>query len=113
MNELANRHCEPCSGKTPRLRGEDIARLSRDLDPGWRVVDEHHLERSFELPDFKSALALTNRIGALAEQEQHHPDLQLSWGKVGVVLYTHKIGGLSENDFVLAAKIDARESAAG
>jgi 4a-hydroxytetrahydrobiopterin dehydratase len=106
MSDLANRHCEPCTGKTPRLHGEDIARLQRDLDPGWRVVDEHHLERNFELPDFKSALALTDRIGALAEEEQHHPDLQLSWGKVGVVLYTHKIGGLSENDFVLAAKID-------
>jgi 4a-hydroxytetrahydrobiopterin dehydratase len=106
MSELANRHCEPCSGKTPRLQGEEIATLHQELHADWRVVDGHHLERTFKLKDFATALALTDRIGALAEDMQHHPDLQLGWGKVQVVLFTHKIGGLSESDFVLAARID-------
>lgn len=74
--------------------------------PFWKVVDEHHLEKSFLFPDFAAALDFVVRIGAVAEGEGHHPDLGLSWGKVDVRIYTHKIDGLSENDFILAAKID-------
>ena len=107
MENLTQRHCEPCRGGTPPLRGEAIARLQRELDREWQVVDEHHLERTFRFADFRGALAFTNRLGELAEAEQHHPDIHLSWGKVIVDLWTHKIDGLSENDFILAAKADA------
>src|SRR3954470_19066176 len=106
MTELANRHCEPCRAGTPPLRHEQIVRLRAELDPAWEVVDQHHLERVFKFPDFKQALAFTNRVGELAEKEDHHPDIHLGWGRVKVVLFTHKIDGLSDNDFVLAAKID-------
>ena len=107
MTELANRHCEPCRAGTPPLRQEQIARLRADLDPAWEVVDQHHLERTFKFPDFRQALAFTNRVGELAEAEQHHPDLYLAWGKVKVQVWTHKIDGLSDDDFILAAKADA------
>ena len=107
MSELATRHCVPCRGGTPRLRGEEIVALRRQLHADWQVVDEHHLERTFRFPDFRQALAFTNRVGELAEAEDHHPDLHLAWGKVTMQVWTHKIGGLSENDFILAAKADA------
>ena len=106
MSELAKKQCVPCKGGTPPLSGERLAELARELDPAWRVVDEHHLERTFRLPDFRSALELTKRVGEMAEEQQHHPDLHLAWGKVAVEIWTHKIGGLSESDFVFAAKVD-------
>ena len=106
MDELSAKHCEPCRGGTPPLRGEAIERLRRQLHDEWQVVDEHHLERTFHFRDFREALAFTNRVGELAEAEQHHPDLHLAWGKVTMQVWTHKIGGLSENDFILAAKAD-------
>lgn len=88
------------------MKGEAIKKLKEQIDPEWKVVDEHHLEREFTFKNFKEALDFTNRVGEIAEQEQHHPDIFLSWGKVGVQLWTHSVGGLSENDFVLAAKTD-------
>jgi 4a-hydroxytetrahydrobiopterin dehydratase len=103
-SELASRSCVPCRGGVPPLRGEAIAKLTAEL-PGWNVAGEHHLERTFVFPDFKTALAFVNRIGELAEREGHHPDLSLSWGQVGVEIFTHKINGLTESDFILAAKI--------
>jgi 4a-hydroxytetrahydrobiopterin dehydratase len=106
MSELADRKCEPCSAGTPPLRRDQIERLRASLQPGWEVVDQHHLERVFRFPDFRQALAFTNRVGELAEEEQHHPDLHLGWGRVKVLLFTHKIDGLSDNDFILASKID-------
>jgi 4a-hydroxytetrahydrobiopterin dehydratase len=105
MSELAKRHCTPCRGGVPPLSGEALAALQRGL-PSWKVIEEHHLEKSFLFPDFAKALAFVVRIGAVAEEEGHHPDICLSWGKVDVKTYTHKIGGLSDNDFILAAKID-------
>jgi len=107
MSELATRNCVPCRAGTPRLRGEEIAELRQKLNGEWQVIDEHHLERTFRFPDFRQALAFTNRVGELAEAEDHHPDLHLAWGKVTMQVWTHKIGGLSENDFILAAKADA------
>jgi 4a-hydroxytetrahydrobiopterin dehydratase len=104
--ELTARHCEPCRGGTPPLRGEAIGRLRAQLHGDWQVVDEHHLERTFRFPDFRQALAFTNKVGELAEAEDHHPDIHLAWGKVKVVVFTHKIDGLSDNDFILAAKAD-------
>jgi len=97
---LADQRCVPCRGGTPALNGEELERFAAQL-PQWKVVAEHHLARSFSFPDFKEALAFVNRIG-----EGHHPDICLSWGKTDVTIFTHKIKGLSESDFILAAKID-------
>jgi 4a-hydroxytetrahydrobiopterin dehydratase len=72
----------------------------------WKVANDHHIERQFTFPDFKSALDFVNRVGALAEDQGHHPDIYLAWGKVRVTIWTHKIDGLTESDFILAAKID-------
>jgi 4a-hydroxytetrahydrobiopterin dehydratase len=105
VTELANKRCTPCRGGIPPLTGDALEQLHSSV-PFWDVVDEHHLSKSFLFPDFALALNFVVRIGTLAEQEGHHPDLCLSWGKVDVKIYTHKIGGLSENDFILAAKID-------
>ena len=102
---LAAKECVPCQGGIPPLAGKELDRLAAQL-PTWKVVDGHHLERAFKFKDFKEALEFTNRVGALAEGVGHHPNLLLSWGKVVVTLWTHKIDGLHESDFVLAAKID-------
>ncbi len=105
MAGLAEQTCVPCRGGVPPLTAEQIAPLLRQLD-GWRVVDSHHLEKRYDLPDFAQALALVNRIGAIAEEQGHHPDLYLAWGRVDVKIWTHKINGLTESDFILAAKCD-------
>ena len=103
---LADEKCIPCSGGVPAMKGEELAALARTLGGGWRVIDEHHLEKEFTFPDFAQALAFTNRIGAIAEAAGHHPDIYLAWGKVRVTIWTHKVDGLTRADFVLAAKID-------
>jgi 4a-hydroxytetrahydrobiopterin dehydratase len=103
---LAREKCVPCRGGVPALHGEELRDHIRALGNGWRVIDEHHLERELEFPDFASALAFTNRVGAIAEEEGHHPDIYLAWGKVRITIWTHKIDGLTRSDFVLAAKID-------
>ncbi|HSX04338.1 MAG TPA: 4a-hydroxytetrahydrobiopterin dehydratase [Rhabdochlamydiaceae bacterium] len=103
---LSQKKCIPCSKATPPLKGEKLVQLHEQLGSGWKIVDEHHLEKEFTFKDFKEALAFTNKIGEVAEQEGHHPDIFLSWGKVKIQLWTHKINGLSENDFILAAKCD-------
>jgi 4a-hydroxytetrahydrobiopterin dehydratase len=103
---LANETCVPCRGGVPPLAGEELAVLARELGNGWRVLDGHHLEKDYAFPDFAEALAFTNRVGALAEEQGHHPDIYLAWGKVRITIWTHKIDGLSRGDFVLAAKID-------
>lgn len=105
MSELAKKVCVPCEGGVPPLTPDEIAHFQPQV-ANWNVIDSHHLEREFEFPDFLQALAATNRIGQLAEQQGHHPDLYLAWGKVGVKIWTHKIDGLTESDFILAAKID-------
>lgn len=102
---LADKHCVPCRGGVPPLAGAALDDFKAQL-AGWEVVREHHLEKTYTFPDFQKALAFVNRVGAIAEQEGHHPDLYLSWGKVGVEIWTHKIDGLTESDFILAAKID-------
>jgi 4a-hydroxytetrahydrobiopterin dehydratase len=106
---LVEKKCIPCRGGVPALKGEELALLQAQVS-GWRVVAEHHLEKLFAFPDFRTALDFVNRAGAVAEQEGHHPDLALSWGKVGVKIWTHKIDGLTESDFILAAKIDEQFS---
>jgi 4a-hydroxytetrahydrobiopterin dehydratase len=103
---LAGEKCVPCRGGIPALKGESLAELRRQLGQGWQVVKEHHLEKPFTFPDFASALAFTNEVGAIAEAEGHHPEITLGWGHVTITIWTHKIDGLSRSDFVLAAKID-------
>jgi len=103
---LANEKCIPCRGGVPPLKGEALRSLAEELDNGWQVIEEHHLEKTFPFPDFAQALAFTNRIGAIAEEEGHHPDIYLAWGKVRVTIWTHKVDGLTRSDFILAAKID-------
>lgn len=104
--ELAEKECVPCRGGVPPLAGEELERLAAELDNGWRVVDAHHLEKEFEFSDFRQALDFTNRVGELAERVGHHPDVHLTWGKVKLTVWTHKIDGLTETDFVWAAKAD-------
>ena len=106
MSALAEKECVPCKGGVPPLKGTDLARLAGELDQGWQVVDEHHLEKEYRFKDFRGALAFTNRVGELAEVQGHHPDIYLAWGKVRLTIWTHKIDGLTESDFVFAAKAD-------
>ena len=105
MSELASKECVPCKGGVPPLKGSAITDLLEQLD-GWVVEEEHYLGKLHTFPDFASALAFTNRVGELAEAQAHHPDIYLAWGKVEVKIWTHKIDGLTESDFILAAKID-------
>lgn len=103
--DLANKSCVPCRGGVPPLKGEALEALQSQL-PSWTVVDEHHLSKEYRFDNFKDALAFVNRVGEVAEEEGHHPDLFLAWGRVKIEVFTHKIDGLTESDFVLAAKCD-------
>jgi len=105
MSMLANKNCVPCKGGIPPLKGAELHSFSHQL-PNWNVVNEHHITRAFAFPDFKEALEFVNRVGAIAEEQGHHPDILLSWGKVEITLWTHKVDGLTESDFIMAAKID-------
>ena len=106
MGELASRRCVPCRGGVPPMRGAEIAEFLQELD-GWEVVEEHHLRKGYKFGDFREALEFVNRVGALAESEGHHPDISFGWGYADISIWTHKIDGLTESDFILAAKIDA------
>jgi 4a-hydroxytetrahydrobiopterin dehydratase len=111
-SKLAARTCGPCDAGAPPLRGSRLSALLAELGNGWRVVDEHHLVKTWSCGDFAGALAFTNLVGEEAEAQGHHPDVRLSWGRVVVEIHTHRIDGLTENDFILAARIDARAAAA-
>jgi len=102
---LAEKTCVPCRGGVPPLNAEQIRPLAAEVS-NWKVVNNHHIEREFKFPDFKTALDFTNKVGGIAEEQGHHPDIYLAWGKVGVKVWTHKIDGLTESDFIMAAKID-------
>jgi len=106
MSDLAARRCEPCQRGADPLAPEEIAPLLAHLDADWTVVDGHHLRRELRFKNFKEALAYLNLVGELAEEQFHHPDLTLAWGKVSIEIWTHKIDGLHEGDFVFAAKCD-------
>jgi 4a-hydroxytetrahydrobiopterin dehydratase len=104
--ELASKECVPCRGGIPPLTSDECQALSQQLGNSWEVVDNHHLSKEFTFKDFVEALAFVNRVAEIAEAQNHHPDLHLAWGKVRVEIWTHKIGGLTESDFILAAKSD-------
>jgi 4a-hydroxytetrahydrobiopterin dehydratase len=107
MSDLAKRRCVPCEGSTPRLDRAHADQLMGQLKPGWRVAsDGQKLEKRFVFGDFKTAMSFVNKLATLAEEEQHHPDFAVHYSMVDVTLYTHAIEGLSDNDFILAAKID-------
>jgi 4a-hydroxytetrahydrobiopterin dehydratase len=105
MSDLAAKTCVPCRGGVPPLEGPKLAALAAQL-PDWKVEREHHLSRTYSFPDFRQALNFVNRVGEVAEQQGHHPDISLTWGRVGITLWTHKIDGLTESDFIMAAKIE-------
>lgn len=106
MTALVNEHCEACRADTPRVQGSELEALRAQLDPAWRVTDAA-LHRDFSFPDFVRAFSHATAIALVAEAEGHHPDLEVGWGRVGVELTTHAVKGLTRNDFIMAAKIDA------
>ena len=106
MSELAKKECVPCRGGVPPLVGQAIESFLDQLGNDWKTVDDHHLEKEYRFKDFRGAMDFAVRVGELAEAQGHHPDVYLSWGKVRLTIWTHKINGLTESDFVLAAKAD-------
>ena len=106
MSELAEGTCLPCRGGVPPLKGEELDALKEKLGNDWQIINEHHLEKEYIFADFRQALDFTVKVGELAENQGHHPDIYLAWGKVKLIIWTHKIDGLTESDFILAAKAD-------
>jgi len=106
MATLAETKCESCDTATKSLEPQRAAELLKELGNGWRIVDGHHLEKQFDFKDFRQALNFTNRIGEVAESVGHHPDIYLTWGKVRLNIFTHKVNGLTKDDFILAAKFE-------
>ncbi|MBA3603539.1 MAG: 4a-hydroxytetrahydrobiopterin dehydratase [Parachlamydiaceae bacterium] len=105
-SDLAKGQCEPCSAGALALKENEIEALLTKLQSGWNIINGHHLEKKINFPNFVTGLAFTNKLGELAEKEGHHPNIYLTYGLVTVTIWTHKIGGLSKNDFILAAKCD-------
>jgi len=103
---LAEKKCIPCRGGTPPLDGPQLCDFIEQVENQWKIIDECRLEKEFKFKNFREALEFTNMVGELAEEQGHHPDIHLSWGKVKLVLWTHKIKGLTESDFIFAAKVD-------
>lgn len=106
MSELAKKKCVPCKGGVPPLQGPDIERFFEQLKPGWNVVGEHHLQKEYKFKNFRQALDFTTKVGEMSEEQGHHPDIELGWGRVKITIWTHKIDGLTESDFIWAAKAD-------
>ncbi len=102
---LINKKCVPCEKGTKAFTKEQVEEGLKQLVL-WKVIDDSHLKKVYTFPDFKSAWMFVNEVADLAESEGHHPDILLSWGKVVITLFTHSVKGLTENDFILAAKID-------
>jgi 4a-hydroxytetrahydrobiopterin dehydratase len=106
MNALAEKECAECKGQTEPLPAAELARLGREIGTEWKLVRNHQLEREYKFKDFREALTFTNRVGELAESVGHHPDIYLAWGMVKLTLWTHSVDGLTEADFVFAAKVN-------
>jgi 4a-hydroxytetrahydrobiopterin dehydratase len=105
---LETKTCTPCRGGVPPLKGQALTEIHGQLPDSadWKIINEHHLTRAFTFHNFKQSLDFVDRVGALAEEQGHHPDILLTWGKAEITLWTHKIDGLTESDFIMAAKID-------
>ena len=106
MTDLAKKTCIPCRGGVPPLKGAQLEDLQDKLKNDWKIINEHHLEKEYSFKNFKEALDFTVKVGELAENQDHHPDIFLAWGKVKLTIWTHKIDGLTESDFIFAAKAD-------
>jgi 4a-hydroxytetrahydrobiopterin dehydratase len=104
--ELAQKECKPCKGDVPPLKGADLKDMQNKLDAGWDVVDEHHLEKTYTFDDYEQSVFFTNAVAKIAQEQDHHPDILLTYGKVKVTVWTHSIDGLTESDFVFAAKTE-------
>jgi 4a-hydroxytetrahydrobiopterin dehydratase len=104
MTDLTEKTCQTRDGGA--LKGDELRKLFAQLPYGWTMPNEHHLEKEYRFKDFRDALGFVNRLGEVAEEQGHHPDIFLAWGRVKVTLWTHSVGGLSENDFILAARAD-------
>ena len=111
--DLAKRDCVPCKGGVPPLSAEEVASLCKQLDADWRAVEAHHLERTYAFDTYAKSVDFTNKVAAIAEEQNHHPDILLTYGKVTVTIWTHKIDGLTLSDFIFAAKVDQAHAAAG
>ena len=108
MSDLSDGICIPCSGGVPPLKGNELVTFHEKLGNNWEIIDEHHLEKEYFFENFRNALDFTIKVGELAENQNHHPDIYLAWGKVKLTIWTHKIDGLTESDFVFAAKADKK-----
>ena len=106
MSDLAKKTCIPCKGGVPPMKGAELDDLLEKLKNDWKIIKEHHLEKEYSFKNFKEALNFTIKVGELAENQGHHPDIFLAWGKVKLTIWTHKIDGLTESDFIFAAKAD-------
>ena len=106
MSDLAKKTCTPCKGGVPPLKGVKLDELQEKLKNDWKIIKEHHLEKEYSFKNFKEALSFTIKIGELAENQGHHPDIWFGWGYAKIKIFTHKIKGLVESDFILAAKIN-------
>src|SRR5690242_15338467 len=105
MSELSNKTCVPCRGGVPPLNADEIGKLAPQLKE-WEIINQHHLQKTHRFANFREALDFVSRVGNLAEEQAHHPDICFGWGIVEIKIWTHKINGLTESDFILAAKID-------
>lgn len=102
---LADKQCIPCRGEVPPLDDSRARELLAELGNEWILNEDGHLSREYKFSNFMDALGFANRVGEIAEEQAHHPDLYVAWGKCRVEIWTHKIGGLTESDFYLAAKV--------
>ncbi len=103
---LKQEFCEPCSLGTPPLEGEELETLYKEVGKEWVLMEQKKMMREYKFKNFKEALEFVNKVGEIAEREGHHPDIAFGWGKAVISLMTHKINGLSRNDFIMASKID-------
>ena|SRR5205085_7547836 len=110
MSELSSKQCVPCRGGVPPLEGPEISRLLEQVNR-WEVVNNHHLRKNYRFENFRDTQQFVNRVGDVAEEQGHHPDICFGWGKAEITIWTHKIDGLTESDFILAAKIDELQAA--
>lgn len=104
--KLSEKHCVPCEGGMPAFTKEEIAKYFPKLSKGWEVLDNTKLRKEFKFENFVQTMGFANQVALIAQAEDHHPDMHVSYAKVVIELWTHAVGGLSENDFILAAKID-------
>ncbi len=106
MKDLSSKRCIPCEGGVKPFTSSKIKTYLKKLSKGWDEVNGKKIEKRFKFKDFKEAMKFVNKVAVVAEKEQHHPDIEISYNKVKITLWTHSIGGLSKNDFILASKID-------